>query len=331
MLERALDGGDGTPRERFLLALALGSPLVNDLVPAELERIRAGGVADYLGIVPARLTRDLPAPLRGVGSGARLFQFLGSHDPFHFGHKVMAYTLVRAGLLEGSRASIATMGDNPVKGLTLDTYGARHRRVVDAVARDPVLSSAPVSAVDLPTGVGASRDTLLQSALLAALAGDLVRVVMGSDKFVLDAERLIAGDDNAAAKYTSASRRHYVVVRQEDSPADVAALHSRLPRAVGDRVVVLPKLEYGPRPISSTLIRRLRSSGVAEDADLATLLADGVPESGAELGGAADVLHPVLVDGRAEKDAPHEDPATWRYQPEHGCVGPLVARDDDRV
>lgn len=317
-----------TQRERLFLSVGTNSDRVNTLVRAEHERLTGGGRADYRTIVA-----ESHASALGTTGGpkAPLYQLLGSHNPYHFGHRVMIYSLLKAGLLEQGSAVVTTMGVNKKKLLSLDSYARRYLGVVRQLAMDPVLRTAPVSALDLPTGVGASTNPLFQSALIAALADDsVVRVVMGSDKFLLDMDLFQQGDRYAIAKYLAYDRRHYVVVRQESSPTEIKRRLDEVPELDRNRVIILPKVDYGHElASSSTRVKKLLASVSFEDRLLGRVLTDGALENVSELIGRDSVIHPTLINVTPQKALSDEHTVSWRYDSQHGCIRKIITCNDN--
>jgi hypothetical protein len=281
----------------------------------------------------SRSVTALPAALRAVPTApgpSPLFQSLGSHNPYHVGHRVMIRTLcndVGTGL---GWISVSTMGRNRLKNLDLGSYAARHAAVINGLATAPSTRRSPVSAVDIPTGVGACHDTLWQSHLLATLAGDeKIRVVMGSDKFAADMAQLAAPTVDQAAlarlrrKYDDPARSFLVVVRAEDDPDAIRALAARHQAGLAGSIRVLPKVHYWPAPASSTRIRQLRQSARPADSRLAERFEHGDVDRNGEI---IWPLHPQAA-GQAMAEPglmPNDDSLSMRYQPEHGCIGRVV-------
>jgi len=331
------DAGAATPRERFLIALALDSPELPDLAREEHARVRLGATQDYASILSpqrcASFTSTMrverpPSQARGR-SGGRLLQLLGSHDPYHLGHRLMIYSLARASLLEDSSASVTTMGSNVRKGLTVSSYAARHAHVARTIGRDPALRGLDVHAVDLPTGVGLSARPDFQAMLLAVLAGDpMIRTVMGSDKLALDAARASASDAYVLQKYSMPRRRFYVIVRQEHDIAGTVRDAARIAEIVDADIRVVPKVEYDLPPASSTLARQMLDSASDEGQSTADLLIHGVPDNPSDATRAGSREHVRFVHLGADELRTDQDPVAWRYESEHGCICTGVAHDE---
>jgi hypothetical protein len=330
---READSPSATSRERFLLALALDLPEFEALAVLERERIRSGGRADYLPILSEvnflRWTRHLGLSCatrclqQRIVSGP-LYQLLGSHNPYHFGHRVMLYSLLSKGLIGAdlpARASVSTMGINSSKFLSMADYPIRHSGVIRALDYDPLLHGLPCWPVDLPTGIGLSRAPLFQSALLAALAGDdRIRVVMGSDKLLTDVGQYEARDAAALRKYDDELREFHIVVRQEDDEFTVREALGRLPAHVERRTFLLPKVNYEGNGVSSTTVRTLATGVDACDHALASLLVEGVPERWSELKWGPNMPRLQIVHPRANQGLAHNDAILGRYESEHGCI-----------
>jgi len=256
-----------------------------------------------------------------------LYQFLGSHNPYHIGHRVMVHSLVTACDISEMAMSIATMGVNVGKLLDLNTYAYRHVGVILSTTLRSMIS-LPVYSIDLPTGAGLSYVTTWHSQLLAVLAGDYqVRIVMGSDKFSLDTSAL-ANDARLRAKYADIRRAFFVVCRQGDNEESIRDRMNSLPPDHRNRITVLPKVNYSPGPASSSLIRSLRSSPLVSDVQLSDLLAHG------ELNDAGQVIRRADAPARGLRYIYESQPGTdnypppWRYDPQHGCIRFVVSGDD---
>ena len=336
VLRDAAASDRATAREQFLLSVALEMSVPNRLVHLEAARLAQGGKADYLPLlsdeVRERWLHAMAGNLDGLPDppsrpGSFTFQFLGSHNPYHVGHRIMIYSLLKAGHLADGQAVVTTMGVNEHKSLTLDSYAKRHTKVERALARDPLRRIATINALDLPTGTGISRNPLLQSALIALLSGDEIRVVMGSDKLEFDAKSFEQSDRYVYQKYADADRHFFVVPRQGIDPADVIRSVHRFPTTIQRRIGVLPQVTYEPGPSSSRLIRTLQQGGES-DRLLAEVLTDGVPQNLGQHFGPSTMQDILAIDLAADQSLTDHDSVGWRYEREHGCIGPIVTGND---
>jgi hypothetical protein len=351
-----------------LLSLLTGSKRLAANAAIEQRRLHAGGAPDYLAIlskklierwltrVPSKIDlasadsvavdpwhRDLTllsfpswrtsfSALMSTADSASnvLYQFLGSHNPYHVGHRVMIRSLIASGRAEDARMSVATMGSNGSKHLTPESYADRHIGVIAAIAREYGKTKAPVYGIDLPTGVGFSRDTTWHSYFMAALSGDhRIRIVMGSDKFAIDAHKL-PDDAHLQRKYYDAKRSFFIVVRHEDEPDSIYQIVDSLPQTVRKRITVLNKVSYSPGPASSSLIRALRSSSHTADNELADLLTNGLLDRTGQVVRSCNSPTIMGADIGPTQSGSNNDSLTGRYEPEHGCIRFIVSRNNSR-
>jgi hypothetical protein len=318
-----------TRREAALLALLAAAEAGRDQPDPSLIALAA--LADLVAVLAPDLRGRLQLPAGAPVTP--LYQFLGSHNPYHAGHRAMLRSLA-ATIHSGATLAVTTMGVNQVKGLTMDDYRARHGCVVRGLRQMPTLATCVVTAVDLPSGIGLSRDTLAHSLLLAAIAGDdTVRVVMGSDKFVADAAILARGAGEPRVprlltKYDDPGRHYTVVVRTDEDEETVTRLADRHRHRYASRIDVIVSIA-DRLGLSSSRIRALRASLDLHDAALADQLQYGDVDSKGELVRSTDPLtgrQPRLGEDRI---GPDDDAALSWHELEHGDVGNVVAGHHD--
>lgn len=215
------------------------------------------------------LTISFEQSLTAQAGDRRFLQYLGTFDPQHIGHRIaVASALATDG--PQSHGLVHVMADHPFKRTISRSYDDRYRESEERLYRSSLLDVMRVTQVDVPGALGFGTHGQTQMELLADVTGDeRLRWLIGSDKLLLDAAKIRAGESpqKAIARLSNPRTHIYVVHRQSDSLHELTNAVDFMADQFGTDVTLVPELPYDCAPASSTRIKELRAAGEHAAAD----------------------------------------------------------------
>ncbi len=196
-------------------------------------------------------------------------QYLGTFDPQHIGHRIGVQSAL---LAAGGRSSViaTTMGSHPFKTGFNRPYVDRFTAAEQRFYESPLIDNTRLTTLDVPGALGLGAANYEQMQLLADLAGDSqMRWTIGSDKFLLDANAIRAGEavPRARARFANSALHPYVIHRQSDDFTELENSIDYITDTFSTEVTLVEELPYDCAPASSSKIKQLRAEGRNVEAD----------------------------------------------------------------
>lgn len=194
-----------------------------------------------------------------------LYQFLGSYDPYHLGHRMMVQQTLQTLNNECNHACVSLMKSNNNKPSIKSNYEYRYTEAYYKFHSSILIDSFFATLINLPSGHGMSTNTLFHAHLIAYVAGsNKVNIVIGSDKFMSDFNKSEKLRKNGSAaglqKFCFAYFVFYIIIRKEDFAVDIEKNVQMANENYLAKFVVIGRQCYSGEPISSSKIKSFYNS-----------------------------------------------------------------------